>query len=587
LQRLPEIEALLALCNAAPRVTSIEIAAQLLPQLTSYLPEAHFQSLMPPLASPDLDPSPWEPLTRNLTAAVLELGLKHSSLRQHANSSITRYASSWADAADKLSKEQLEDQDDGEGISSEPIARIVKMAVSLLGFLSAATSNARFWAPLERLKLIRILREALSEKYMIALETSLSIIRNSRHSEGLAPWRHYSKRYAACGRPLGAMLLREGFMQLVVACTSLLVVPFEALSGRDVLEALLSNEKIPALDESAADVPIDGLSEIAADELRLLDEGSDYLRLGSAWQQRLASAVKANALKCFLCCSILDEDVADSDALITWLDSIMADPVQIADEYLASVVFKSMAVLAKSSPSVASNMSRALPRIIVHGGLDSRTTYVAAECLASVLKRLPQDAVITTLYSLGNILSASGTAPDRAALSSSPFLDGSTNPKLKHNGDIDHEYTNGGSVISLGPTDGDEPSMVHITTIEAIVCIAYNCNEEKIVALALSMLIQKIGRLSLEIDAKIITETAILGVHSAPTDLRSLLRLYSKLCHDALVTDNTIVLDAVCCLCRMISERLIGDKGNACSAASCTWYQARIGTIRTFPLASP
>jgi phosphatidylinositol 4-kinase len=508
---------------------------------------------MPPLNSPDLEPSPWEPLTRNLTAAVLELGLNHPSLRQHANLSITRYATSWADTANKLSQEQLEDQDEGEEIASEPISRIVKMAVSLLGFLSAAANNARFWAPLERLKLIRILRDALSEKYMIALETSLSIIRNSRHSEGLAPWRHYSKRYAASGRPLGAMLLRQGFMQLVVACTSLLVVPFESLKGRDVLEALLSDEKFPASEEHGVDVPIDGLTDIAADELRLLEEGSDYLQLGSAWQQRLASAVKANALKCFLCCSILDEDVADSDALISWLESIMADPVQIADDYLASVVFKSMAVLAKTSSAVASNMGRALPRMIVHGGLDSRTTSVAAECLASVLKRLPQDAVITTLYSLGNVLSASsGTGPDRAALNGSPFLDGTTNTKLKHNGDVDHEYGTNGSVISLGPTDTDEPSLVHTTTIEAIVCIAYNCEEEKIVALALSMLIQKIGRLSLEIDAKIITETAILGVHSAPTDLRSLLRLYSKLCHDALVTDNQIVLDAVSssrCVC--------------------------------------
>jgi phosphatidylinositol 4-kinase len=500
---------------------------------------------MPPLVSPDLDPSPWEPLTRNLTAAVLELGLNHPSLRQHAHASITRYATSWADAADTLSQEQLEDHDDGEDIATEPIARIVKMAVSLLGFLSAAASNARFWPPLERLKLIRILREALSEKYMIALETSLSIIRNSRHSEGLAPWRHYSKRYAVSGRPLGAMLLRQGFMQLVVACTSLLIVPFKTLDGRDVLEALLSDEKIPIPDEHG-DVPVDSVTEIAADELRLLEEGSDYLQLGSAWQQRLASAVKADALKCFLCCSILDEDVADSDALISWLESIMADPVQIADEYLASVVFKSMAILAKTSPSVASNMGRALPRIIVHGGLDSRTTSVAAECLASVLKRLPQDAVITTLYSLGNILSASGTGPDRGATNGSPFLDASTNAKLKQNGDIDQEFTTSGSVISLGPTDAEEPSIVHVTTIEAIVCIAYNCDEEKIVALALSMLIQKIGRLSLEIDAKIITETAILGVHSAPSDLRSLLRLYSKLCHDALVTDNTTILDAVC-----------------------------------------
>ena len=129
-QSLPEIEALLALCKAAPLVADIEIAAQLLPQLTSYLPEAHFQTLMPPLASPDLEPSPWEPLTYNLTTAVLSLGLNHPSLRQHAHASINRYVASWADAADTLSQEQLEDEEDGEDTAAEPIARTVKMAVT-------------------------------------------------------------------------------------------------------------------------------------------------------------------------------------------------------------------------------------------------------------------------------------------------------------------------------------------------------------------------------------------------------------------------------------------------------------------------
>ncbi|TID27681.1 phosphatidylinositol 4-kinase-like protein STT4 [Venturia nashicola] len=534
---LPEIEALLALCKAAPIVTNIEIAAQLLPQLTSYLPEAHFQVLLPPLSSPDLEPSPWEPLTYNLVTAVLSLGLNHTSLRQHAFASVNRYVGTWADAAGSLSQAQLEEEDGGEP-SIEQIARIVKMAVSLAGFLSAAAKFARFWTPMERFKLIRVLREALSEKYMIALEASLSIVRNSRHSEALAPWRHYSKRYAVSGRPLGAMILRQGFMELVVACTSLLVVPYTQLGDRDILEVLLSDEKLPT-SIIGPEVPLEGLTEIASDELGLLEEGADYLKMGSAWQQRLASAVKANALTCFLCCSILDEDIADSDALVSWLEGIITDPVQIADEYLASVVFKSMAVLAKTSPSISSNMARVLPRIIVQGGLATRTASIAAECLASVLKRLPQDTVITTLYSLGNVLSAKGAGPDRG-MTASPF-----NEKTKQNGEVYIDPHSDTSVISLGPAEGEEPSLVHITTIEAIVCIAWNSRDEIIIALALSMLIQKIGRLSLEVDAKIVTETAILGVHSAPSELKALLRLYSKVCHDGLIHDNDIILDAV------------------------------------------
>jgi phosphatidylinositol 4-kinase A len=471
-------------------------------------------------------------------------------MRQYATSTINRYLGSWEDAATYLTNAQLENE---EGVESTDaagglIARVVILAVSLLGFLDAAAKHARFWSPFERLHLVRTLRDALSEKYMIALETALSIIRNAKSRQvGLKPWKQYTKRYAASGRPLGAMLLRQGFMQLVVSCAALQVVPADVLKDRDILEVLFSDEKVQRHEEAVYnDIPVDSLVEIAADEIKLLEEGSDYLQLGSAWQQRLASAVKGNALKCFLCCSILDEDIADSDDLISWLEATLANPVEIADDYLAAVVFKSMAILAKTSPSVASAMGRTLPRVIVNGGLDSKTASVAAECLASVLKRLPRDATITTLYSLGNVLSTTRTTagPDRG-MAPSPRFDNSVPVNGNGNGTIYQDPKQGGSMISLGPSDADEPSLGHIITIEGIVCIAWSCKDDKITALALSMLIQKISRLSLEVDAKIITESAILAVHSDPSDFRALLKLYSKLCHDALVKDNILIVDAI------------------------------------------
>ena len=524
-------------------MTTIDIAEQLLPQLTAYLPEAYDQtvSLLPSVSG--LDPAPWEPLTRDLASAVLSLGLNHPSLRQRATFTLDRYIAGWTHSASHVTNAHLEsDIDDGDA-SGGTIARTAVLAVSLLGFMEAASKYARYWEPWERLGLIKALRDALSEKFMTTLEAILSIIRNARGAHaGLGPWKHYCKRYAASGRPLGAMLLRQGFMRFVVACTALQVLPEEELKDRDIMEALFSKKTMPLIDAQAAEIPVDDITEIASEELKLLDEGFDYVQIGSAWQQRLASAVKAETFKCFLCCSIIDGEVADPDSLISWLEATMSDPLQIADEYLASVVFKSMAILARASPTVASNMGRVLPRLIVQGGLDSRTASVASQCLALVLQQLPQDVTITTLYSLGNVLTAPGTAPDRT-MSGSPMLDGV--PKANGNGPIYPDHKIGSSIISLGPSEGEEPSLVHSTTIEAIVCIAWTCKVEKIIALAVSMLIQKLGRISLEVDAKIITETAILAVHSAPSDLRALLKLYSRLCYDALVKDNTLILDAV------------------------------------------
>ena len=499
--------------------------------------------LMPPLTSPDLEPSPWEPLTYNLTAAVLALGLNHSFLRKHTQSSVDRYITSWAEAAQALSSERLDPEEDDDDSASEPIARMVKMAVSMLGFLSAAAEYARFWTPLDRIRMIRMLRDALSEKFMIQLETALSIMRNSRQSEALLPWRSYAKQYAASGRPLGAMLLRQVFMELLVTCTALYLVPYESLQKQGILEILLEGKMALHPQVPAHEIPVEDLAEIAANELQLLDEGSDYLKLGSAWQQRLASAVKASALKCFLCCMVLDEDVAETEVLLNWLESVMSDQVQIADEHLASVVFRCMAILAKSSAPVATDMAKVFPRVLVQGGLDSRTASVAAQCLAIVLKKLPQDATITTLYGLGNVLSVPGTGADRT-MNGSPMLDGTANSRPKTNGDIYPEHA-GGSVLSFGPSDGEDSSAVYGGIIEALVRVAVTCKEEKIVALVLNILTQKLRRISLEVDAKIVEEVAILGEYSAPNDLKAILRIYTKLCHDALVEHDELMVEAV------------------------------------------
>jgi phosphatidylinositol 4-kinase len=53
---------------------------------------------------------------------------------------------------------------------------------------------------------------------------------------------------------------------------------------------------------------------------RVLEDGSDYLQLSSAWQQRLAFSVKAFALEAFLHCMVIDEEIADAETLLGWLE---------------------------------------------------------------------------------------------------------------------------------------------------------------------------------------------------------------------------------------------------------------------------
>ncbi|KAF1996104.1 hypothetical protein P154DRAFT_525820 [Amniculicola lignicola CBS 123094] len=538
-----ELEALIALCKAAPYIQSDHVAQQLSSKLAVYLPESYAQLFAPSPNFRDMDPSPCEVLTYGLTSSILALGVRHERLRSASATTVIQYAKRWAEAALQLSADQFDDDEHVDFAADGYLARIMTQSISFLGFLNAIAEYASFWNAYERLQLVQDIRAALSEKFLIGFETALSIVRNSRsHHQGLREWKRCAKHYAATGRPLGSMVLHDAFLKVVVACASLLVAPLGQSKPDTVLDYLrTSYNKHQTLSAATEDALAEGLTAISMEEMERLENDLDYLqRVGSAWQQRQASAVKAKVLTTYLCCSVYDEDVAEPDLLVSWLETTLNDPAQTVDFTLSSTVLKSMAVLAKKSSTIASGLGRTLPRAIVQAGFDSKTADVAADCLASILSLLPQDAIITTLYSLGNVISA-GSVADRNSTASSQLNGGGKTSRMTGV----YNQQPAGSAISLTPSDVEEPHHVYTTVIQTVVSVARNCKDEKITALALSMLIQKIGRATRIVDAKIITESALLGIHSGPGEFRSLLKLYARLSHDSLVENDQGTLDAV------------------------------------------
>jgi phosphatidylinositol 4-kinase len=371
----------------------------------------------------------------------------------------------------------------------EDAVHVATLTMSILGFLDAAATYANFWSSSERLALVERVKAILSENFLVAVETAFSTLRNSNlNNNNVKEWKRYVRHYAAIGRPLGAMLLQRSFMWLLVAGTSLLVADIDVLRGSDILDLLMSGIGIrrPATPRtSEIDFgTIETMADIAADEMSLLEDGADYLRLGSAWQQRLAFSVKAGALTSYLNCAVLNEDAADADTLMSWLEDTLADPIQMADEILASVVLRSMALISKVSPELAPKVSRLLPRFIVQGGTRGQTIAIASTCLAYVLQILSQDAIITTSVVYGNV-------------------------------------------------------------VQAICGIANACCEPKITALAQSMLLQKINKVNKSIDARIITETTGLALSGGPLEFRSLLKLYARISHEGVLQKNEPLLSAV------------------------------------------
>ncbi|KAK2628177.1 hypothetical protein QTJ16_002823 [Diplocarpon rosae] len=541
-----EFDVLLALCKAAPLLETPQSAGKLAEQLYPYILEAHTQAFVPSPFFRDIEPSPIEALSYNLTTALLSLGINHDFLREEVSGKLWAYLRHCLDAAESVSSLQVAGTEDGNETEVDDAINVASLTLSILGFLDAAATYANFWSPTERLALVERVQRVLSEDFSVAVETAFSTIRNDNSQKAnVKEWKRHTRHYAAIGRPLGAMLLQRSFMWLLVAATSLLSADIDVLRGSDILDLLMSGTVNPNSRCAGASEPdfatIETMADIAADEMSLLEDGADYLRLGSTWQQRLAFSVKAGALTSYLNCTLINEDAADADILMTWLEDTLADPVQMADETLASVVLRSMALVSKLSPEYAPNVSRLLPRFIVQGGAQGQTIAIASTSLACVLQLLSQDAIITTLYTLGNVLSSAAKTERNFA--------GGLNGDLNTEGNVNSSFHNGkhstGSSISLMLSGDEDTSAVYENVIQAICGVADRCNDPKITALAQSMLLQKIEKINRSVDATIISETTALALNGGQLEFRSLLKLYARISHEGILNQNEPLVNAV------------------------------------------
>lgn len=533
-----ELDALLALCASAPELHDLSHADRLVKHLTAYLPKVHCQHFSSSPFLHEIKPAPWTALTYELTKALLLLGIRFPPLRKTVAETTKSYLHNWSESAATLASTGVGEEGEDNIYDAQEVAAVT---VSLVGFLDAAANLENFWSSYERVELIRTLKESLSEQFLIAVETASSAIRTSTSSEMMArDWRKYLKRFAAQGIPVGAMMLQKGFMKLVLACTARMLTDEHTVRSGDILDQYIAGTHLnPVKDELVTPDMIEYLVDITTEQIRVLEDGSDYLQLSSAWQQRLAFTVKAYALEAFLHCMVLDDELADPEDLFAWLEDSIANHVQMADTQLGDIALKSVAVVAKFMPEEASNFARVLLRFIVRGTSTPDAVAIAAKSLSHILKMLSQDAVITTIYSLGNVLS-SQTAAEKAH---HPLTLGEANG---HHGSLSSSSKlRTGSVISLSLSGDEETSLVCGNVAHAIVMIATESKDSRIIALVQMMMVQKVGRISLVVDARIIEEAAKLAIFGRENEFRVLLKLYSRLHHDTVLQESPMIFNAV------------------------------------------
>ncbi|KAF2863553.1 phosphatidylinositol-4-kinase [Piedraia hortae CBS 480.64] len=375
----------------------------------------------------------------------------------------------------------------------------------------AARDVPRLFTPRERLEVVGTLRARLSVEFGERVDAAVAAVAGEEGREGRG-WRRVGRfGVRSTNGPFGSMALEDAFMRFVEESVLL-------LANADGVEGFY--QRLNSVEREAAIV--EEFTAVVEEEVEFLEK-----RL----QSRLALAVKAAALRTFLCCVLLREGMAGSELLNALLEATVLDHVQATDENLAATAFECMAILSRTSSTIAANLTRLLPRLIVQGSLTAKTAALAGEYLARVLKFLPQDTIISTLYKLGNVLSATENA-ERSLTFNRNLL-------------VTNEATHRGSAISLVISNHDDSSAIHGAVAHAVVAIATAYRDEQVTALTIAMLIQKLNRVGPAVDAKILEEMAALGVSGGANELRSLLRLYHRVAREAVVNNDSLMTDAV------------------------------------------
>lgn len=520
-----------------------------------YILEAHTQIFASSPFFRKVEPSPTESLAFHLTAALLALGTNYIDLKETVADGIWAFTNACGRATESVLSPQ---SGDPESLPVDDAIRTVTIALALLGFMDAASAQADFWKAGGRLGLIQKVKQLLSEPFLVAVETSLSTIRNTHtQTNEVREWKRLLRHYASHGRPLGAMIIQRSFMWLVLSSTSLMVADGPALRKQHVLDLLMTgegtapNEQRQLLDGDLRSIEV--YAEIATEQMDYLEAGADFVRLGSPDQQKLAYDVKSAAMIAHLNCSFLNEDAADSDVLMGWLQETLEDASQMSDPGLAAVVLRCMALICRISPSYSSIVSRALPRFLVQTSPHSDSIKVASKSLAFVLKMLSKDAIISTLYTLGNVLS-----PDSEAEIANGAINGNVGADGGEAPGYNRRHSTGSS-ISLLINGEQETAIVYGNVVQAICTIATASRDEKIIALAQSMLLQKLDKVNASVDTKVISGAAKLSLQGGQLEFRSLLKMYSRICHIGIVDHKEFLLTAVMKARTYISANLRRD----------------------------
>ncbi|RLV90181.1 Phosphatidylinositol 4-kinase STT4 [Spathaspora sp. JA1] len=275
------------------------------------------------------------------------------------------------------------------------------------------------------------------------------------------------------------------------------------------------------------------LSDMALQKLEFLDRGETFIIYNTLTRLKLGYLTKSHNLQVLSCGTFTDNwDLKISKRLFKTcigIKEIMLDPD------LGLTVFEFGSLLVFKDATVGPYLTRAFSSIMANPKLDRSYCLQASKSMGLCSKVLSQDAVVTMIYSLTNLLFVGydGFAVKRK--------------RASKNNDLQLPSPSPSEVSSLSLSntkefDEHDYKKVCENAIMAIIEICQQCNDESIPSLACTILSQKVVKIDSPV-GPLILQGLISCAPFSQREFLNIIRLLNRLCLNALETRNTSLLE--------------------------------------------
>jgi phosphatidylinositol 4-kinase A len=402
--------------------------------------------------------------------------------------------------------------------------------LSLVGYCQASLEYLTSASPKFLDELTLMIQPIVDPKYLITIESLLSTLDapDSRRKMSSANARSFNDphlyylmrirtRYLLEGEPISPFLIQHQLLRLLKHVCYISSAPPNSTQGFLPLKDI--KERFSRISPST----LHSIAELAASQLESVEAGSDFLKFKTSPHYELSLRLKATALRLAAIAFIASGDPKERD-LPSHLKSLLIDFLQMSHDKLGKAVLDSVAAVSITSPEYCSDLNRALRNFIVHthGGQNSTNIAFAAQRLAWCLHAISNDRVVSTLYSLVNVLSPTTVGTDR------PSGGGAISRPRTALSLMNFDQHTVASSISLSLKTEDQRQQVYSNVIDAIAEMVIELHDEEIAELMISLLGQKFGRLNDGVDRLLVWGLAKISTRVNEKDFRRILKLQAK-----------------------------------------------------------